>query len=97
MQRTSLLAKSRVDKQVHLPSTCCLLFFHIQTEIVAYSQKCLQFLLRRATTKRDSVASLGLKSWLAMAGTPPMEPPLLRLRWRDASYAQTSQQHAEYE
>ena len=35
---------------------------------------------------------------LAFSGTPPMEPPLLRLRWRDAGYAQTSsQQHAEYE
>ncbi|CAL5229959.1 g13388 [Coccomyxa viridis] len=29
------------------------------------------------------------------AGTPPMEPPLLRLRWRDAGYAQTSAQYEE--
>ena len=34
---------------------------------------------------------------IGRAGTPPLEPPLLRLRWRDAGYHQASSlQHAHY-
>ena len=53
----------------------------------------------RVTQQQGSHGVLGLKILLlADSGTPPMEPPLLRLRWRDAGYAQTSsQQHAQYE
>lgn len=59
------------------------LLIHMEEDFPAYSNLALG---------QDFSVKLGL------AGMPPMEPPLLRLRWRDAAYAwSSSQQHAYYE